>query len=116
MGCNPIATRAGGGPLRASQSPWPGRWGPGPGEKSAEQWAEARTTRPPERCRPAGAWGLKAEKDPRGRLNEKAIAALAIAALESARQPIPELEPAKRITIPAFMRRDPLEAELYSSA
>ena len=56
------------------------------------------------------------EKDLRGRLNEKAIAKAAIAALESARQAIPELEPAKRITIPAFMRRDPLEAELYSSA
>ena len=57
--------------------------------------------------------GLKAEKDLQGWLNEKATAKAAIAALESARQAIPELEPAKQITIPAFMRRDPLKAELW---
>ena len=57
--------------------------------------------------------GLKAKRHLQGWLDEKATAKAAIAALESAKQAIPELEPAKQITIPAFMRRDPLKAELW---
>ena len=57
--------------------------------------------------------GLRANRHLQGWLEEKATAKAAIAALESARQAIPELEPSQQIKIPEFMRRDRLKQELW---